>query len=101
MTQYYDCTSNKGTVRIEGSKENLAAFLAKADPTKPVRISSSDSSFELTTRGAMIDTCNNVAMLRELQPIITQMQFGIIPTPEIKRYAAQGNDLSAENRRGR
>lgn len=96
---YYDCTNNKGTIRIEGSKENLAAFLAKCDPSHSVRVSSSDSSFEMTTRGAMVDTCTNVKFLQQLQPTITQMQLGIIPTPELKLYRGQSGLSENNNRR--
>ena len=101
MTKYYDCQNSKGNYRIEGSKDNLAAFLAKSDMSRSIKVTSSDNSFELSTNGAMIDTCNNVSFLQQLQPLITQMQFGLVPKPELKLYSTQNNNLNNTNERRR
>lgn len=85
--RYYMCTNAQGTVYIQPSERNLAAFLSVPDRARNAQIMSDDGSFRLTMRGVLIETCSDLKLIERLRPMIVYNQLArTTPMPDIQYY---------------
>ena len=84
------------TYKLEGSDENIAAFLAK-NPLENITLCKPSGEAISSTLGFFIDKCSDYSYVQRLQPIITSYQFNPISIPTVK--LAQEQHRSFDSRK--
>ena len=97
--EFFECSNSSGTVILQNSIVNIAAFIASSDVSGGISIAANDNSFSLKTKGALISECSNMQFYEKIRPIAEQMQLRVIRTPQLLLY--KGTQPQQPTKRGR
>lgn len=81
----FDVTGrHDGGKRIEGTVENLSAYIASINSSKKVTVTDTGDNLILNTIGNFIDRCVDKNLLSQLLPVLTPYQMGVTEIPKVK-----------------
>ncbi|EPE2272438.1 hypothetical protein ACSG6T_000251 [Enterococcus faecalis] len=74
---------HRGGKRIEGTAENLAAYIFRIEDTHRCIVTDTGDNFILDTFGNMINNCVDKSFLNELLPVLIPYQLGDIDETDV------------------